>query len=67
MAVFIVGPKLIVHVYGYDNCGADIVRGYGIVHIPVQPGRCVYTATFILFFLAEMTAIPTVNIIDNYL
>ncbi|KAL7057747.1 hypothetical protein AAHC03_016836 [Spirometra sp. Aus1] len=28
-----------VHAYGVDPLGKDVVRGYGAVHVPMQPGR----------------------------
>ncbi|CAH8435846.1 unnamed protein product [Dicrocoelium dendriticum] len=32
-------PQIIVHAYGVDIFGKDVVRGYGAVHIPMEPGR----------------------------
>jgi len=33
------GPQLVVSVYGYDVFGKDVPRGYGVVHLPITPGR----------------------------
>jgi B9 domain-containing protein 1 len=33
------GPQLVISGYGLDTFGNDIVRGYGITHIPITPGR----------------------------
>merc|ERR1711976_180838 len=32
-------PQLVVHAYGLDIFGNDVVRGYGVIHIPISPGR----------------------------
>ncbi|ELT89985.1 hypothetical protein CAPTEDRAFT_173681 [Capitella teleta] len=32
-------PQLVVHAYGLDIFGKDVVRGYGVVHVPITPGR----------------------------
>jgi len=32
-------PQLVVSAYGYDVFGNDVVRGYGVTHIPITPGR----------------------------
>ncbi|VDN16782.1 unnamed protein product [Dibothriocephalus latus] len=32
-------PQIAVHAYGVDALGKDVVRGYGAVHVPMQPGR----------------------------
>lgn len=32
-------PQLIVHAYGIDAFGTDVVRGYGVTHVPITPGR----------------------------
>ena len=32
-------PQIVVHAYGLDSFGNDVVRGYGAMHIPVVPGR----------------------------
>ncbi|RZF34254.1 hypothetical protein LSTR_LSTR015699 [Laodelphax striatellus] len=34
----LMGPQLIISVYGQDTFGNDVVRGYGICHLPVQSG-----------------------------
>ena len=33
------GPQLVVHAYGIDFRGVDIIRGYGVTHVPMVPGR----------------------------
>jgi len=33
------GPQLIVSVYGLDAFGNDVVRGYGVCHVPVVGGQ----------------------------
>ena len=33
------GPQLVVSVYGYDVFGNDVPRGYGVIHLPITPGR----------------------------
>lgn len=35
---FFAGPQLIISVYGQDTFGNDVVRGYGICHLPIQTG-----------------------------
>ncbi|GFR91045.1 B9 domain-containing protein 1 [Elysia marginata] len=32
-------PQLVVYAYGLDAFGTDVVRGYGVCHIPITPGR----------------------------
>ncbi|OAF67580.1 B9 domain-containing protein 1 [Intoshia linei] len=32
-------PQIILHTYGYDIFGRDVVRGYGVCHLPVTPGN----------------------------
>ncbi|XP_004716836.1 B9 domain-containing protein 1 isoform X2 [Echinops telfairi] len=32
-------PQIVLSVYGPDLFGNDVVRGYGVVHIPFSPGR----------------------------
>ncbi|KAL4240624.1 B9 domain-containing protein 1 [Mactra antiquata] len=32
-------PQLVVHCYGPDVFGTEVVRGYGVCHIPITPGR----------------------------
>lgn len=32
-------PQLVLHAYGIDIFGNDVVRGYGVCHIPMVPGR----------------------------
>lgn len=32
-------PQLVVHAYGHDWYGNEVVRGYGAIHIPITPGR----------------------------
>lgn len=33
------GPQLIISVYGLDTFGNDVVRGYGLCHIPIVSGQ----------------------------
>nr|KAF6274153.1 B9 domain containing 1 [Myotis myotis] len=33
------GPQIVLSVYGPDVFGNDVVRGYGAVHVPFSPGR----------------------------
>jgi hypothetical protein len=33
-----VGPQLVVSVYGLDTFGNDVVRGYGLCHLPISAG-----------------------------
>lgn len=32
-------PRLMIHTYGSDAFGNDVVRGYGMCHVPLIPGR----------------------------
>lgn len=32
-------PQLVLHAYGPDVFGNDVVRGYAVCHIPITPGR----------------------------
>ncbi|XP_046563119.1 B9 domain-containing protein 1-like [Haliotis rubra] len=32
-------PQLVIHAYGLDVFGTDVVRGYGTCHVPITPGR----------------------------
>ncbi|KAF5402598.1 B9 protein domain 1 [Latimeria chalumnae] [Paragonimus heterotremus] len=32
-------PQIIVHAYGVDVFGKDVIRGYGAVHIPMESGK----------------------------
>ena len=32
-------PQIVLSVYGIDAFGRDVVRGYGAVHLPMQPGN----------------------------
>lgn len=36
-------PRIVVTVYGTDLCNRRVVKGYGSVHLPCQPGRHVRT------------------------
>ncbi|KAK7508004.1 hypothetical protein BaRGS_00000969, partial [Batillaria attramentaria] len=31
-------PQIVVHAYGLDAFGTDVVRGYGVTHVPITPG-----------------------------
>ncbi len=33
------GPQLVLSCYGQDLFGNDVIRGYGVVHLPMSPGR----------------------------
>ena len=33
------GPQLVVSCYGQDIFGNDVIRGYGVTHLPMAPGR----------------------------
>lgn len=33
------GPQLVLSVYGLDVFGNDVVRGYGICHVPIAAGK----------------------------
>lgn len=32
-------PQIVLNVYGLDLLGRDVIRGYGAVHLPCQPGE----------------------------
>lgn len=32
-------PQLVVHVFGLDPLGRDVIKGYGAAHLPTCPGR----------------------------
>jgi len=32
-------PRIVISVYGTDMCNRRVIKGYGSVHIPCQPGR----------------------------
>lgn len=33
------GPQLVVSAYGLDVFGNEVIRGYGVCHIPILPGH----------------------------
>ena len=33
------GPQICVHAYGTDVFGNEVIRGYGVTHVPLTPGR----------------------------
>lgn len=33
------GPQIVLHAYGVDVFGKDVLRGYGAVHVPMKIGR----------------------------
>ena len=37
-----IGPQIVISVYGLNLLGRDEVRGYGAIHLPITPGRCVF-------------------------
>lgn len=34
-----VGPQLIMSIYGLDFFGHDVIRGYGVCHLPLVTGH----------------------------
>lgn len=32
------GPQLIISIYGLDLFGHDVIRGYGVCHLPLETG-----------------------------
>ncbi|RKP16874.1 hypothetical protein ROZALSC1DRAFT_31271, partial [Rozella allomycis CSF55] len=32
-------PRIVISVYGLDALGRDVIRGYGMCHLPLVPGR----------------------------
>lgn len=40
-------PRIVVTVYGTDMCNRRVIKGYGSVHVPCQPGR--HTRTIRLY------------------
>ncbi|XP_010212509.1 PREDICTED: B9 domain-containing protein 1 [Tinamus guttatus] len=46
-------PQVVVSVYGPDVFGNDVVRGYGAVHVPIEPGRHIRTLPM---FVPESTS-----------
>jgi len=55
LLLIITGPQLVVHCYGPDVFGNDVVRGYGVCHVPITPGRYVTPDWFCLFFSSEFS------------
>ena len=55
-----VDRRVVVQVFGVDGLGRDVVRGYGMMHIPTSPGT--YTRTVRMFaplgssWMSEMMA-----------
>ncbi|NWX88793.1 B9D1 protein, partial [Nothoprocta ornata] len=47
------GPQIVLSVYGPDAFGNDVVRGYGAVHVPIEPGRHIRTLPM---FVPESTS-----------
>ncbi|XP_065222053.1 B9 domain-containing protein 1 [Planococcus citri] len=33
-------PRIVLSVYGMDSFGNDVVRGYGMAHLPITAGKC---------------------------
>ena len=33
------GPQLVLSCYGQDSFGNDVIRGYGVTHLPMSPGK----------------------------
>lgn len=48
------GPQLIISCYGLDTFGNDVVRGYGVCHLPVSAGQHFKT---IPMFVPESTSL----------
>ncbi|XP_025909884.1 B9 domain-containing protein 1 [Nothoprocta perdicaria] len=46
-------PQIVLSVYGPDVFGHDVVRGYGAVHVPIEPGRHIRTLPM---FVPESTS-----------
>ncbi|XP_050526209.1 B9 domain-containing protein 1-like [Daktulosphaira vitifoliae] len=38
-------PQLIISVYGLDTFGNDVVRGYGVCHLPIVAGKTIKSVT----------------------
>ena len=49
-------PQLVVSVYGLDNLGNDVVRGYGAVHVPLV-SHSPYATLKIPVFVPESASI----------
>lgn len=32
-------PQLVLSCYGQDSFGNDVIRGYGVAHLPMSPGK----------------------------
>lgn len=45
------GPQLVLSVYGPDVFGNDVVRGYGVTHIPFTPGQYVIKACVMIIII----------------
>jgi len=41
----------VVSVYGYDVFGNDVPRGYGVIHLPITPGRSVTCIVILNIFI----------------
>ena len=46
--VYYSGPQIVVHAYGLDSFGTDVVRGYGVTHVPITPGRWAQNSVIII-------------------
>ncbi|TPP57380.1 B9 domain-containing protein 1 [Fasciola gigantica] len=52
-------PQLVVHAYGLDFFGKDVIRGYGAVHVPMESGshkRTIPCLSSVVFFLMQLNA-----------
>ena len=38
----LLGPQVVISVYGLNSFGRDEVRGNGAIHLPIAPGRCAH-------------------------
>lgn len=50
-----VGPQMVVTAYGFDVFGNDVVRGYGVLHLPLAPGKYVGKSSFCMLCFAIRT------------
>lgn len=37
--IFLAGPQLVISAYGLDVFGNEVIRGYGVCHVPISPGH----------------------------
>lgn len=46
--IYCLGPQLIISVYGLDTFGNDVVRGYGVCHLPIVNGESSEQLVFLI-------------------